>query len=129
MLLCEDRVSVGLEVGYVAGKKKVVFVENGEPGVPNDYYYVGVIYFSEGDCYYRADGKYKNLFAAVNVTLKRDVGERSFLYGGVGAGITRTNFGKTTVILDDIEAYRECGLREKVAIFKSSVCGRWHVFE
>ena len=37
--------------------------------------------------------KYKNLFAAVNVTLKKDVNERTFLYGGVGAGAVRTDFG------------------------------------
>ena len=91
--LCEDRVSVGLELGYFAGKKRVAFMENGEPGIPNDYCYVGVIYFSEPDCYYRTDGKCKNLFAAVNVTLKKDVAERAFLYGGVGAGMARSDFG------------------------------------
>ena len=40
------------------------------------------------------DGKYRNLFAAVNVTLKKDVGERAFFYGGVGAGMARSDFGE-----------------------------------
>ena len=48
-----------------------------------------------------ADGKCKNLFAAANVTLKKDVGERAFLYGGVGAGMARSDFGEFNCKFDD----------------------------
>jgi len=36
-----------------------------------------------------ADGKIKNCFGACNLTLKQDIGERTFLYGGIGAGVVR----------------------------------------
>ena len=36
------------------------------------------------------NGKIENYFGACNVTLRHDVGERAFLYGGVGAGIARS---------------------------------------
>lgn len=36
-----------------------------------------------------ADGKIKHSFGACNFTLKQDIGERTFVYGGVGAGIVR----------------------------------------
>ena len=93
--LCEDRVSVGLELGYFTGKGKMVFgsEENTLDNMNAKYNYTGVLYLSGFDGYCRTDGKYKNLFAAVNVTLKKDVNERAFLYGGVGAGMVRSDFG------------------------------------
>ena len=80
--LCEDRVLVGLELGYFTGKAKHEFDANEKAryGAPLTIVWVN-------GSYVVADGKYKNLFAAVNVTLRRNVGERSFLYGGVGAGM------------------------------------------
>ena len=74
-----------MELGYFTGKAKHEFDANEKAryGAP----------FTDGS-YVVADGKYKNLFAAVNVTLKRDVGERSFLYSGVGAGMARSAFGE-----------------------------------
>ena len=86
----EERVSVGLELGYFSGTGKTAFTGDRL----SDYSFVGVCYLdmSEGG-YCRTEGKYKNLFAAVNVTLKKDVAERAFLYGGVGAGMARSDFG------------------------------------
>ena len=92
---CGDRVSVGLELGYFTGKGKKVFgsEENTLDNLNAKYNYHGVLYLSGDNGYCRTDGKYKNLFVAVNVTLKKDVNERTFLYGGVGAGAARTDFG------------------------------------
>ena len=89
--LWDDSVSIGLELGYFGGKKEAALTGN-DPN--SDFNYTGVIYFEGFDGYCAADGKYKNLFAAVNVTLKKEVGERTFLYGGVGVGTTRSDFGR-----------------------------------
>lgn len=94
--LCEDRVLVGLELGYFAGKARHEFDANEKAkyGAPLTINWVN-------GSYVIADGKYKNLFAAINVTLKRDVGERSFLYGGVGVGMARSDFGEINSKWDD----------------------------
>ena len=94
--LCEDRVLVGLELGYFTGKARHEFdaKEKSRYGAPLTIVWVN-------GSYVVADGKYKNLFAAINVTLKRDVGERSFLYGGVGAGMARSDFGEVNSKWDD----------------------------
>ena len=94
--LCEDRILVGLELGYFTGKARHEFDANEKAkyGVPLTINWVN-------GSYVVADGKYKNLFAAVNVTLKRDIGERSFVYGGVGVGIARTDFGEVNGKWDD----------------------------
>ncbi len=91
----EDRVSVGLELGYFTLKGKKVFgsEENTLEHLNSGYNFTGALYLSGNDGYCRTDGKYRNLFAAVNVTLKKDVNERTFLYGGVGAGMARSDFG------------------------------------
>ena len=89
VLFFEERVSVGLELGYFSGTGKTAFTGDRL----SDYSFVGVCYLDEFGGYCRTDGKYKNLFAAVNVTLKKDVNERTFLYGGVGAGMARSDFG------------------------------------
>ena len=93
--LFEERVSVGLELGYFAGKGKMVFgsEENTLENLNAKYNFSGVLYLSGENGYCRTEGKCKNLFAAVNVTLKKDVNERTFLYGGVGAGMVRSDFG------------------------------------
>ena len=92
---CEDRVSVGLELGYFTGKGKMVFgsEEDTLDNWNSAYNFTGILYLSGFGGYCRTEGKYKNLFAAVNVTLKKDVNERAFLYGGVGAGMVRSDFG------------------------------------
>ena len=86
--LCEDRVLVGLELGCFTGKARYEFDDN-----EKSRYGAPFTMIWRNGSYVVADGKYKNLFAAVNVTLKRDVGERSFLYGGIGAGMARSDFG------------------------------------
>jgi opacity protein-like surface antigen len=94
--ICEDRVLVGLELGYFTGKAKHEFDANEKAryGVPFTINWVN-------GSYVVADGKHKNLFAAVNVTLRRNVGERSFLYGGVGAGMARSDVGELNAKWDD----------------------------
>ena len=89
---CEDRVLVGLELGCFAGKAKYEF----DDAEKARHQIGGVAYFDSvgAPSYAVLDGKYKNLFAAVNVALKKDVGERVFLYGGVGAGVARSDFGE-----------------------------------
>ena len=86
---------MGLELGYFTGKGKKGFgsEENTLDNMNAKYNYRGVLYLIRENGYCRTDGKYKNLFAAVNVTLKKDVNERTFLYGGVGAGASRRDFG------------------------------------
>ncbi len=98
--LCEDRVLVGLELGYFTGKAKHEFDANEKAkyGPPLTLNWV------DGS-YAVADGKYKNLFATFNVTLKKDVGERAFLYGGVGAGMARSDFGELKSKWDDAGAW------------------------
>ena len=91
----EERVSVGLELGYFTGRCKMVFgsEESTLDNLNSAYNFAGALYLSGLGGYCRTDGKYKNLFAAVNVTLKKDVSECTFLYGGVGAGMARSDFG------------------------------------
>lgn len=89
----EDRLLIGLELGYFTGKtafertEDLGHVEYGAPAAGADF---TIEKFSP-------DGRCKNFFGACNVTLKKDVGERAFLFGGVGAGIARTDFGKTSL--------------------------------
>jgi opacity protein-like surface antigen len=97
--LCEDLVSVGLELGYFTGKpglerEHIGIVEFGGAGLPGGTDVTIVKFASDGRC--------KNFFGACNVTLKKDVGERAFLYGGVGAGLARTDFGKAVLHIDDV---------------------------
>jgi opacity protein-like surface antigen len=94
--LCEDRVLVGLELGCFTGKARYEFDDNEKSRYGAPF----TMIWGNGS-YVVADGKYKNLFAAVNVTLKRDVGERAFLYGGVGAGMARSDFGELNSEWDD----------------------------
>ncbi len=75
----DDRVFVGLELGYFTGKMKDVAG--------------GCSILAGGnrvDMEWKGNGKIENYFGACNVTLRHDVGERAFLYGGVGAGIARS---------------------------------------
>lgn len=90
--LCDDRVFVGLELGYFTGKAKIEKHCNPTlrlPPVPAGVWSLmpggGTIDITESF----ADGKMKNFFGACNVTLRYDVGECAFLYGGIGAGITQ----------------------------------------
>ena len=88
---CEDRLSVGLELGYFAGKARYAMDDT----ELIRHSVAAVAYLRGGGVdHCILDGKYRNLFAAVNVTLKKDVGERAFFYGGVGAGMARSDFGE-----------------------------------
>ena len=75
----DDRVFVGLELGYFTGKAK-------------NFMGVGYIAGALGrvDMTWKANGKIGNYFGACNITLRQDVGARGFLYGGIGAGIARS---------------------------------------
>ena len=64
--LCDDRVFAGLELGYFAGKSKWEF----DAAELARYDACPIINFNNGT-YCIADGKYRNLFAAANVTLKK----------------------------------------------------------
>ena len=82
---CEDRVSVGLELGYFTGKTET---EHDVPLPAMGHIIIdNAGWVPEKLCY---RGKIENYFCACNVMLRRDVGERAFLYGGVGAGIARS---------------------------------------
>ena len=74
----EDRVFLGLEFGYFGEK----IHDNFKCDPPEVFPAVRVDKIL-------ADGKIKNCFGACNLTLKQDIGERTFLYGGVGAGVVR----------------------------------------
>ena len=95
VLFFEERVSVGLELGYFSGTGKTAFgsEEDTLDNWNSAYNFTGALYLSGFGGYCRTEGKYKNLFAAVNVTLKKDVNERTFLYSGIGAGMARSDFG------------------------------------
>ncbi len=93
----EDRILVGLELGYFTGKAKHEFDANEGAKYAAPHSIINWL----NDSYAVADGKCKNLFAAANVTLKKDVGERAFLYGGVGAGMARSDFGEFNCKFDD----------------------------
>ena len=97
--LCDDRVLLGLELGYFSGKVKWEF----DATELARYSACPIINFNNGT-YCIADGKYRNLFATANVTLKKDVGERTFLYCGVGAGVARSDFGRVDWKWDDAGA-------------------------
>ena len=82
--------SVGLELGYFTGK---AVTENTFPGLGDPDLYFGDFETGAGGMFLNKvnyNGQIKNLFGACNVTLKKDVGERAFLYGGVGAGVCRS---------------------------------------
>jgi hypothetical protein len=68
----EDRLLCGIELGYFTGKFKLNESLGSIVG--------GTI---------RANGDIENFFAIGNVTLLRDFGERTFWYGGIGAGFVR----------------------------------------
>ena len=97
----EDRLLIGLELGYFTGKtafertENIGHVEYGLPAAGADLL---ITKFSP-------DGRCKNFFGACNVTLKKDVGDRTFLFGGIGAGIARTSFGKITLNTDEDAIY------------------------
>ena len=75
----DDRVFVGLELGYFTGKMKDFAGGVSIVAGPNRV-----------DGEWKGNGRIENYFGACNVTLRHDVGERAFLYGGVGAGIARS---------------------------------------
>lgn len=75
----DDRVFVGLELGYFTGKMKDV--------AGAEWIAAGV---NRVDMTWKGDGEVGNFFGACNVTLRYDLNERAFLYGGVGAGIARS---------------------------------------
>ena len=72
--LYDDRLLVGLELGYFTGKIKDVSLS------------LGGVATREG-C-----GEIENFFEALNVGLRHDWGERAFLYGGIGAGVVRSRW-------------------------------------
>lgn len=73
----DDRLFVGLEVGYFTGKIEDVSL-NLNLGGP----------LAER----KGCGKIENFFEALNVSFRHDWGERAFLYGGIGAGIVRSRW-------------------------------------
>ena len=83
----DDRVFVGLELGYFTGKAKNFMGRN---------YIAGAL--GRVDTTWKANGKIGNYFGACNITLRQDVGARGFLYGGIGAGIARS---KLSVDVDE----------------------------
>ena len=74
----EDRVFLGLELGSFGEKVH----DNLRCNPPEVFPMVRVDKIS-------ADGKIKHSFSACNFTFKQDIGERAFLYSGVGVGIVR----------------------------------------
>ena len=76
---CDDRFFVGLELGYFTGKMKDI---------------AGGCSILAGanrvDMKWKGNGGIENYFGACNVTLRHDLNDRAFLYGGVGAGIARS---------------------------------------
>ena len=88
----EDRVFVGLELGYFHEKATLHEELNNPPRAwgANLLHSVSV------------KSRIRNFFGACNVTLRSDLNERIFLYGGIGAGIVRisANF-KIAMKLED----------------------------
>ena len=88
----EDRVFVGFELGYFHEKATLYEELNNPPRVydANLLHSVSV------------KSRIRNFFGACNVTLRSDLNERIFLYGGIGAGIVRrsANF-KVAAKLED----------------------------
>ena len=79
---CEDRVFVGVELGYLPGKAKRV----SPTGLGTVVVGAQNITFKDfGEC-----AEVENFFGACNATLKKDLGDRTFLYGGVGVGGARS---------------------------------------
>ena len=74
----DDRVSVGLELGYFTGK--------------------ATFELSSGADKMIFPAEFGNTFGACNVTLRHYFGERDFWYGGVGAGIARVSMTADVVI-------------------------------
>ncbi len=88
----DDRVFVGLELGYFTGKMKV---ERNYDPVPHVVVPAGASPLMPGGgtidlTKVFGDGKISNFFGACNVTLRHDLNDRAFLYGGAGAGIARS---------------------------------------
>ncbi len=77
----DDRVSVGLELGYFTGKATFELSSGADK----------VIFPAE----------FGNTFGACNVMLRHSFGERGFWYGGVGAGIARVSMDADAVINPD----------------------------
>ena len=74
----DERISVGLELGYFTGKATFEFDDK-------------LIFPAE----------FGNTFGACNVTLRHYFGERGFWYGGVGAGIARVSMTADIVLNPD----------------------------
>jgi len=88
----EDRVFVGLELGYFHEKATLHEELNNPPRAWDALLLHSV----------SVKSRIENFFGACNVTLKHDLNERTFLYGGIGAGIVRrsANF-KASVKVED----------------------------
>ena len=89
----DERVSVGLELGYFTGKATFELRADANK----------MIFPAE----------FGNTFGACNVTLRHYFGERGFWYGGVGAGVARVSMTADTVISpDDPDPVRfDCGAK------------------
>ena len=88
----DDRVFVGLELGYFTGKMKI---ERNYDPMPHFVVPAGASPLMPGGgtidlTKVFVGGKMKNFFGACNVTMRHDIGERAFLYGGIGAGVARS---------------------------------------
>ena len=75
----DERISVGLELGYFTGK--ATFEESLAGG--------GKLIFP---------AEFGNTFGACNVTLRHYFGERGFWYGGVGAGMARVSVTADAIV-------------------------------
>ena len=73
----DDRVFVGLELEYFTGKMK---------DVEGRYWVAGGAVSVDA----KGSAKIGNFFTACNVTLRQDLNERIFTYGGVGVGMVRS---------------------------------------
>ena len=74
----DERVSVGLELGYFTGKATFVL-----PGGADKLIF---------------PAEFGNTFGACNVTLRHYFDERTFLYGGVGAGMARVSVNADAIM-------------------------------
>ena len=77
----DECVFVGFELGYFTGKMKLYERSYNPPQRSIDGS-LDVDYFS-------ATGDIEHFFGTCNVTLRHDLGEQTFLYGGIGAGAVR----------------------------------------
>ena len=74
----DDRVFIGLELGYFTGKATFEFQPDADKMI--------------------LPAEFGNTFSACNVTLRHYFGERGFWYGGVGAGIARVSMNADAVL-------------------------------